>query len=316
MRRCAGTVTPRNRIVIRDLTSGRVTRLATGPCLPASQTCNASHLVFSPNGRQVAYSWRELVGTIFSSLRLIANENGAKPRTLVRGGDAGPSPEGPGFQIAPLDWSPDGRLCAASGIGKDGVESSWFWFDLSARTISSLGDDPARADRLQVSPDGRYLAVQVLSEALTEAHVIDLPARIRDRTYRVVAELGAFPGWVAIEGWMGNRTLRVTSDMLLSHPPQGASRRDLYVFGDPERFAWSIDTGAVVAEATALRDPVRYSCDHLAAPHPRTRLIAVYNLSVLPRSTATACLETALSSEADTAVRQEILWALSERRRR
>lgn len=71
----------------------------------------------------------------------------------------------------------NGLLCAASGIGKDGVESYWFWFDLDARTASSLGDDLARADRLLASPDGRYLAVQALSEALTYVDVVD-PVRV------------------------------------------------------------------------------------------------------------------------------------------
>ena len=205
-----------------------------------------------------------------------------------------------------------GLLCAASGIGKDGVESHWFWFDLDARTASSLGDNPARAEGLRASPDGRYLAVEALSEALTHVDVIDLAALIRNGRYRVAATLGAFPGSVTIEGWTGDGTLRVTGDMLLSHPPHGASRARLELFGGPERFVWSIDTGTVVAESAALRDPVRYSCDHLAAPHPQTRMMAVHNLRFLPSAPAAACLETALSLEADASVREEILWALSE----
>jgi hypothetical protein len=96
-------------LVVTELASGRVTRLQTGTCLEGSKGCYAERPAFSPDGRQLVYAWRDQLSEN-TELRVIANEPGAKFRTLIRDRQV---------SIRPSDWSRDGRAILAIKEGEN-----------------------------------------------------------------------------------------------------------------------------------------------------------------------------------------------------
>jgi hypothetical protein len=150
----------------------------------------------------------------------------------------------------------DATLCVASEHAE--VQTYWFWRERPGGDFESLGVNFSGqlVDGLRASPDGTYLAVQMLSEALNGVEVADLPRLIRRRAYRSVGVIASFPGSATIDGWADNRTLTVRADTLLGHPSRAPGELALFL-GTDDRFAWDIVTGKIVPFDNELRNPVQ-----------------------------------------------------------
>jgi hypothetical protein len=189
-------------------------------------------------------------------------------------------------------------------------ESYWFRVDPLSRELTDMRIHSRRVSGLSASPDGKYLAVQQLSEALSDIEIVNLPTLIRASEYKKVGEVGGFPGDVSIRGW-NNGKLEVTSGTLLSHPPVGNSR--LILFSD-ETFALGVTTGNVMALSNELQDPDRYYCAKVLMPDVGTRGIAVEGLRRLGDKSAIPCLDDALARESDENLRLDIREARDQLR--
>jgi Tol biopolymer transport system component len=144
-------------LLVTELASGRVIRLPTGTCLQGSKGCRAERPIFSPDGRLIAYAWRDQL-TADTELRVIANEPGAKFRPLVREQN---------ISMRPLDWSGDGRSLL---VIKEGTQAELISgeagfalvsvSDGSHRMVkSTIGTETIELFlRAALSPDGRFIA--------------------------------------------------------------------------------------------------------------------------------------------------------------
>ncbi len=139
---------------IRDLGTARVTRLNLKTSWQDSSDF-AETPVFSPDQRQIAYAWLNTKDRNYE-VRLSAVEPGAKPRVLVS------NPELVYFQTA--GWSRDGKSILAVIWGKDRT-SQLAWIsagDGSVKVLKSL--EWRQPQRIALSPDGRYVAYDVLEK--------------------------------------------------------------------------------------------------------------------------------------------------------
>jgi Tol biopolymer transport system component len=146
-------------IAIRDLSTGRVTRLFAKPGTYKDSAVSAEAPIFSPDLRQIAYWWGGKGAVHVHQLRVMPNEPGAKPRVLVD------NPENLGYQ--PLTWSPDGKsvfvmlyeLDFTSQLARVSVS------DGTVRVLKSLQwrFSATTAGKPRVSPDGRYIVYPALA---------------------------------------------------------------------------------------------------------------------------------------------------------
>ena len=207
----------------------------------------------------------------------------------------------------------DATLCVASEHAE--VQTYWFWREQPGGDFVSLGVDVSGhlVDGLRASPDGTYLAVQMLVEVLNGVEVADLPGLIRQRTYRSVGVIASFPGSATIDGWADNRTLTVRADTLLGRPSRAPGELALFL-GTDDRFSWDVSTGKIVPLDNELRNPVQYYCDRVSADDTQTRLMSIVGLRALGDQSAVPCLERALNREQDRTLRQEFAHALQRLR--
>lgn len=143
-------------LAVRDLKTGKNRQLTdNGSWQKSSGFADAS--IFSPDGKQLAYSWCD--GQKFE-LRIISLDD-TKPRVLLKRN-----------WIKPRDWSPDGTLIAAVTVG-DGTEFNITLIsasDGSARIVKRLGGrDPGA---LCFSPDGRFIAYSSTREGDSESDLL------------------------------------------------------------------------------------------------------------------------------------------------
>jgi hypothetical protein len=209
----------------------------------------------------------------------------------------------------------NGTLCVVSEHAE--VQTYWFWRDRTSSDFVSLGVNLSGqiVDALRASPGGTYLAVQQLSEALTEVEVVDLPALIRQRVYRTVGFVTGFPGYAAIVEWTDDSHLVLSGDTLLSRP-SSASSGELALFeGTDRRFSWDVVNGKLAPFAGQLETPVVYYCARTSDPFAQTRLMAIDGLAVLGDRSAIPCLERALTQETDRTLRAQISEALQKIRK-
>lgn len=148
-------------LVIRELATGQIKRLDLGTCGANSKHCAfAENAVFSPDNRQIAYTWYDdLVNNATEHLRIIANEVGAKPRMLLTN---------IGLRAWPVGWSPDAKSLYVLVRHED--DSTWqigrvALSDGSLTILKSLGWRIPRgaAPNANISPDGRYIAYSALA---------------------------------------------------------------------------------------------------------------------------------------------------------
>ena len=140
-------------LAIRDLSTGKITRMLAKPLTPADSDAYAQIPVLSPDQRQIAYFWDPGGKDSQIQLRIMPNKPGGKSRALIDG------------NIFPVAWFPDGksilalrvtnrrsqieRVLVADGASK--VLKSLEW-----RLVSVTG-------RQNLSPDGRYIVYSALT---------------------------------------------------------------------------------------------------------------------------------------------------------
>ena len=146
-------------LALHDLANGKDRRLTNqGTGFESGE--GAQDPVISPDGKQVAYSWRNRDGR--SDLRLMGlNGSGpATPQVLYDNEDIN--------IIVPADWSPDGKWIAVQLRRKDettqiGLVSATAH---SLRVLKSV--DWRASSKVLFSPDGKYLAFDLASSQDSE----------------------------------------------------------------------------------------------------------------------------------------------------
>jgi Tol biopolymer transport system component len=148
-------------LFVRDLQTGtnrRITRGAVSTPGPGGQNEYAQEVVFSRDGRQLAFAWGIQDR---AQIRVVRLDGSGIPahRVLFDGPDAA--------WIWPEDWSPDGRSIAVGVERRNGTSQIGL---LSAETgsLSVLESFEWREFKMAFSPDGRHLAFDV-SRADTRA---------------------------------------------------------------------------------------------------------------------------------------------------
>jgi hypothetical protein len=207
----------------------------------------------------------------------------------------------------------DELLCIVP-VSSDTPEADWFRIDRKTRQITKIYSG-IQVEGLLPSPYGQYLAVQLSAEGHPWIEILDLPALMRSNTYKILDEVGGYPGTVSIGKWKG-LDFSIKSDQLLSDP----TGRHLDLLSTREEtFLWNVETGAIVAQSSSLQDPVRYYCDKIAALRAEGRTganweweSAIEALGALKKESGAACLESALRAETNEGVRVDIREALEE----
>ncbi len=185
---------PTGALAIRDLATGQTRRL-TGYDAPYYPGFSLTPR-FSPDGRQVAYTWWESETPDQFGLRVMDVE-GAEARALGE----------PRDWIHAEAWTPDGRYLLANQGTEEGVDAVLVSVaDGSARVLRHFGQE--RPGRMVLSPDGRFV-------------LVDLPASPEDPYSR---DLFAFP----VEGGPEIPVVRhPADDFVLGWAPGG----DYILFG-------------------------------------------------------------------------------------
>lgn len=156
--------------------------------------------VFSPDARQLVYSWLDERLSDTGMLQVVEVASGATPRTLI---PADPSDIG----IVPHGWSPDGKsiLVLIHGpsdrLTSDPTSIGWVSVaDGTVRTIKTLepwrggnGADP------RLSPDGQWIAFSAFAkDGSTERHIYLMDAEGRsERALATMAGASTWPVWTS-----------------------------------------------------------------------------------------------------------------------
>jgi Tol biopolymer transport system component len=144
-------VQPGGDLGLRDMTTGQVRTL--NGRVPDSRGGFADAPVFSPDQRQIAYAWWSPEEERWH-LRVVAHEPGSKPRILVNNPEI--------FSPDPAGWSLDGKSILVTVWRKDRTaQLAWISAaDGSVKMLRSL--EWRQPGRVALSPDGRYVAYDVL----------------------------------------------------------------------------------------------------------------------------------------------------------
>jgi hypothetical protein len=153
-------------LMIRDLTTGEVTRLVDVPRTDSARFA-ARRAIWAPDLKQIAYFYRDTdvpgVGDR-SQLRVVSSQPGSQPRTLVDNPDL--------RYVFPTAWSPDGRSILVMAGHRDFTwQLAWVSASTGAMTVlkslnwqfDEFGNGP------ELSPDGRYIAYCALTKTRTSA---------------------------------------------------------------------------------------------------------------------------------------------------
>jgi Tol biopolymer transport system component len=142
-------------LAVRDLTTGRSRRLTA-----ADGSFNewAEYSAFSPDAKQVAYSWFKSAGTTHYQLRIIPLAGGT-PRVLYDNPDV--------EYVQPAAWVPDGKaiLVLLQRHDRSAQIALISTLDGTARVLKTL--DWRGPAKISLSPDGRWIAYDAPAGAET-----------------------------------------------------------------------------------------------------------------------------------------------------
>ncbi len=140
-------------LAVRDLTTGK-SRILTDEATWEGPDEYAIHSIWSPDGKQIAYTW---FNRDVWELRLVEFD-GSEPRVLYRNEDV--------ISVQPHEWSSDGQyiltwLRKDNSPGEIGFVSV---ADGSVRVLKSRMAFGANSANMSISPDGRYIVYDLLPE--------------------------------------------------------------------------------------------------------------------------------------------------------
>jgi len=165
-------------LAIRDLATGKTRRL-TNKSSSAESGGHATFSVISPDGKEVAYTWKqELPGEIFlADLRLVRLD-GSAPRVLYSNRQA--------QSAVPTDWSSDGKYIVTLLIKPDSTLQIVLVTvaDGSVRVLKTVGWESP--EKMTFSPDGRYIAYDFPQQQDSDNRDIFLLAADGSREIRLV----------------------------------------------------------------------------------------------------------------------------------
>jgi hypothetical protein len=163
--RLGGTDWVNGDVVLRDLTTGQVTRPVRGGGSQMVESSWGENPLVSPDRSLIAYQWFGEQLSDSHQIRLLSAQPGAKPRVLI--GDE-PRIHNP----YPIAWSPDGRSLlvglelTAPTRGRGDFQFAWISIADGAlkpiRTIEAWRSTGNSLNSVQLSPDQRYIVYSAL----------------------------------------------------------------------------------------------------------------------------------------------------------
>jgi Tol biopolymer transport system component len=148
-------------VAISDLVTGKTSHLTHD----ATRSEFAETCVVSPDGRKVAYSWYN--NDEFYELRIVGID-GSKPRILYRDKN--------GEDIWPHDWSSDGKHILAFYRGICIVDVEDGSVQELIRPKRNKIETMFRGPNMFLSPDGRYIAFDIIQKKVPQIHDIHMIA--------------------------------------------------------------------------------------------------------------------------------------------
>jgi Tol biopolymer transport system component len=138
---------------LRDMGTGEIKRLGFKKAWAESGEF-AQFALYSPDQRQIAYTWHAADDGQYYDFRVISTAPGAKPRELIKHPEL--------IYFKPFAWSSDGKSILTLIWKKDGTtQIAWVSAaDGSTKTLKSL--EWRQPELVSLSPDGRYIAYDAL----------------------------------------------------------------------------------------------------------------------------------------------------------
>ncbi|MGH9257187.1 MAG: hypothetical protein ACRD3C_21730 [Vicinamibacterales bacterium] len=175
-------------LAVHDIATNTNRLLTHKTSWPDMDTGSAGYSVFSPDSRQLAYTWHD---DHESSVRILSPSSTATPRQLIRFDRKDVRFAGP------LDWSPDGRSIALSLARTDGSGQIIVALvsDGSVRVLKSIGWE--RPERIFFSADSKHIAYDLSASDSTDQR--DLYVVAIDGSRETV--IAAHPADESLIGW-------------------------------------------------------------------------------------------------------------------
>jgi Tol biopolymer transport system component len=191
-------------VVIRDMATGRTTRLWARPDSLQASRDHAEFAMISPDATRVAYVWLSFTERgQCAQLRVMRNEPRAPSRDLLDGCDYS--------YLEPIAWSKDGASILVTARSSGNL-SEFVWVSVPQRTARRLRvlGDRLGPSRPRLSPDGRFIAYAAFARspgttpeernaALStgDQHVVVVAADEREHEVAVVrgANINESPLW-------------------------------------------------------------------------------------------------------------------------
>ncbi|MHC4314879.1 MAG: HEAT repeat domain-containing protein, partial [Planctomycetota bacterium] len=164
---------------------------------------------------------------------------------------------------------------------------------------------------IKAAPNGRYLAVLSVGEGHPILEVVDLPLLLKQKEYRVLRTINAYPGAVGINRWDKDRLI-IDSDVLLTHIGENGRVHHTLAEMPLLSYALSIESGKVEALSEYAKYSVEYFSGQLFVEYAGERDNAAMALVALKAKSAIPALKKALAAETNPAVRAGMQKAIDE----
>jgi Tol biopolymer transport system component len=212
-------------IGIRDMASGEIKRIAIGRKAVGGSglTDFAQFALYSPDQRQIAYTWHGPANGSFYDFRVISTQPGAKPRVLIQHPEL--------IYFKPFAWSSDGKAILTLIWKNDGTtQIAWVAAaDGSFKTLKSL--EWRNPEIVSLSPSGRYIAYDAVErQDSTDRDIFILAADGSTETIAVKSPgIDHHPVWTPDGGLLiftsnRSRNFGLYALTVQDGKPQGAAR--------------------------------------------------------------------------------------------